>query len=208
MKQQIQNTRLILVVDESPLLESFAKGLTCAGYQVLIAHSAEVGLKLINSDQPPHLAILGMRLPDMSGIALAQQLKLLKIPWIFLSDYQDEAHLKQMVDGGAMGYLLEPVDVTQAVPTIQVAIHQARELMECKQTELRLSDALETANLVNIVIGLLMERNRLCRQDAYEMLRTKARSEQRKVKSVAAELLAAWENLNLIEPSRKMDLGQ
>lgn len=64
-------------------------------------------------------------------------------------------------------------------------------------TKQRLEGALETSNQVNTVIGILMESHRLDRLDAFELLRMKARSNRRKVKDVAKEMLGACEVFNL-----------
>jgi response regulator NasT len=47
-----------------------------------------------------------------------------------------------------------------------------------------------------MAVGLIMERRRLDRQQAFESLRSAARSQRRKISEVAEELLAAAELLN------------
>jgi two-component system, response regulator PdtaR len=194
--------KLLLVDDDRLVMATFGKGLKKLGYQVQMADSAQEGLQIIDPEDPPQIAILDICMPDMTGLQMAKELKALKIPWLFLSAYNDDEYVKQAVEGGALGYLIKPMDVANAIPAIETALYQARELMECELVEHRLNSALETGNIVNVAIGLLMERNRVSRVDAYELLRGKARSEQRKVKAVAEELLIAWENVNLLSQSR------
>ena len=59
--------------------------------------------------------------------------------------------------------------------------------------------------MVNVVVGMLMERHRMGRQEAFDLLRNRARSERRKVKDVAEELLESWEHFNLLQVGRRAD---
>ena len=191
----MKKSRLLLVDDDGVALATFGKGLKDAGYAVSLAHSGEEALRLVTVDMPD-LAILDMRMPGLSGIETASQLSELEIPIIFISAYDDEEYVQGAVKGGALGYLLKPIDVPHAIPTIESALQRAHEFDDLRKTESRLSGALETGNVVNIVVGMLMERHQLARQEAYELLRSKARSEQRKVREVAEEWMAAWHTVN------------
>ena len=117
--------RLLLVDDDGIVLATFGRGLKDAGYAVSIADNGEEGLRIASKEPPVDLAILDMRMPGLSGIETAHGLKQLGIPSIFLSAYDDEACVKQAVAGGALGYLVKPVDVEKAIPTIEAALKRA-----------------------------------------------------------------------------------
>ena len=51
-----------------------------------------------------------------------------------------------------------------------------------------------------MAVGLMMERRRLNRQQAFEVLRNLARAQRRKIGEVAEELLSAAELLNADKP--------
>ncbi|MBV6475121.1 MAG: hypothetical protein MOGDAGHF_00638 [Rhodocyclaceae bacterium] len=61
--------------------------------------------------------------------------------------------------------------------------------------------ALNENREVSMAIGLLMERRRLGRQEAFEFLRTTARAQRRKIGEVAEEILSAAELLNASKTS-------
>ena len=204
MDSEKQQT-LLLIDDDSLVLATFAKGLKDHGYEVLLAGDGRKGLQLAASDPPPDLAIIDMRMPEMSGIETARRLKQLGVPAMFFSAYDDEESVEQAVAEGAMGYLLKPIDVEKAVPTIKAALKRAQDLRESREAEKRLGGALETSNVVNVVVGMLMERHRMGRQEAFDLLRNRARSERRKVKDVAEELLESWEHFNLLQVGRRAD---
>lgn len=192
----MKTKKLLLVDDDGLILATFGKGLKDIGYEVSLAYSGEQALRLAGNEPPPDLAILEARMPGQSGLETAQGLKHLGIPSIFLSAYHDEICVKQAVAEGALGYLIKPVSVAQVIPTIETALKRAQEIQQLHEANKRLDGALETGNLVNVVIGMLMERHHLGRQDAFELLRKKARSDRRKVKNVAQDILAAWDTFN------------
>jgi len=195
--------KLLLVDDDGLVLATFGKELRDAGYSVSLADRGDEGLRIAAQESPPDLAILDICMPGISGIETAQGLKQLGVPAVFLSAYDDEEYVKQAVDQGALGYMVKPIDVNKAIPTIEAALKRAKDLSYYEETEKRLTGAIETGSIVNVVVGMLMERHKLGRDDAFELLRAKARSEQRKVKSVADEALNAWETFNqLFEPKK------
>jgi AmiR/NasT family two-component response regulator len=191
----MKNSRLLLVDDDGVALATFGKGLRDAGYSVNLAHSGEEALQLVTVEVPD-LVILDMRMPGLSGIETAKRLGDLDIPVIFISAYNEEESVQGAVKEGALGYLVKPIDVSHAIPTIESALQRAYEFNDLRHTKNRLNNALETGNIVNVVVGMLMERHQLERKDAYELLRQKARSEQRKVKDVAEEWMTAWNTIN------------
>lgn len=188
--------KLLLVDNDGLILATFGKGLKDIGYEVSLAYSGEQALRLAANAPLPDLAILEICMPEQSGLETAQRLKYLGIPLIFLSTYNDDTYVKQAVSVGALGYLIKPVKVTDVIPTIETALERAQEIQQLHDTNKRLDGALETGNQVNVVVGMLMQRHHLGRQDAFELLRRKARSDRRKVKNVAEDILAAWDTFN------------
>ncbi len=185
-----------MVDDDGLILANLSHGLKDIGYEVSLAYSGEQALQLAANEWLPDLAILEICMPGQSGFKTAQSLKYMCIPSIFLSSHSDETYVKQAVSVGALGYLIKPREVTEVIPTIETALKRAQEIQQLQDTNKRLDGALETSNLVNVVVGMLMERHHLGRQDAFELLRRKARSDRRKVKSVAQDILAAWDTFN------------
>ena len=59
-----------------------------------------------------------------------------------------------------------------------------------------LSEALEERREISIAIGILIERHRLSRDAAFEMLRNHARGRRQRIQEVAIELLNSVERLN------------
>jgi response regulator NasT len=189
--------RHILVVDDDRLvLAALAEGLRTAGYRVTSVASGEDALGITDT---PDLALLDVRMPGMSGIELGRKLREQGgVPFLFLSAYGDQEIVKQAAEEGALGYLVKPLDIQQIVPSIEAALARAMEIRQLRDKEAQLSVALAGSREISMVVGLLMQRDRIDRTQAFELLRTSARSKRRPIAELAGELLKAAENLNAI----------
>ena len=145
----------------------------------------------------PDIAILDVRMPGQSGLDLAKNLQELSdVPFIFLTAYGEGDVVRQAIEYGALGYMVKPVEVPQLIPAIEAALARAEELWKLRNTEQQLQTALNENREVSIAVGLLMERRRISRQQAFETLRTMARTQRRKIGDVAEDILTAAELLN------------
>lgn len=79
---------------------------------------------------------------------------------------------------------------------ICVAAGQARALASVTERAIRLHASIEGDQTVSTVVGILMERFRLQRAEAYAQLRRYSRTERRKVVELATELVASSEELS------------
>ncbi|MCF6282387.1 MAG: response regulator [Candidatus Polarisedimenticolaceae bacterium] len=192
--------QLLLTDDDGIILATFGSGLREAGYDVIEAISGEAALQIVKERQVD-LAILDVDMPGLSGIDTARKMRELKVPVIFLSAHAGNQLVEAAVAEGALGYVIKPIDVVKVIPTIEAALERANELKTSKETENRLNSALNTGNVANVVVGMTMERYRINQDEAFELLRQQARSERRKVREVASDMISAWETLNRLKPN-------
>lgn len=199
MNQPIEmpKRRILIVDDDRLILATLSKGLQQAGYDVRQAASAAEAVRIAMED-PPDLAVLDVRMPNMSGIELAKLFRdEAKVPFMFFSAYGDVDIVRQAAEYGAVGYLVKPVDTPQIIPSIEAGLARAEDIRKLRRTESELSAALAAGRETSIAVGVLMERFHLDRVKAYETLRDHARSHRRKINEVAAALIDAEETLNL-----------
>lgn len=187
--------QILLADDDALVLATFGRGLRDAGYRVSVAASGQEALEVAEKEEPD-LAILDIRMPGMSGVEVSREMRRLGIPVIHLTAYDDRETLDAALEEGALGYLVKPIDVSKAIPTIEAALKRAGDLFKLQQSEARLSRALDTANVVNYAVGIISERHRITSQKAFDMIRDRARSERRRVKEIAREILDAAESIN------------
>jgi AmiR/NasT family two-component response regulator len=103
---------------------------------------------------------------------------------------------KAAIAGGASGYFAAPFDFLSLGVAICVAASQVRALASLTERAVRLHASIEGDQTVSTVVGILMERFRLQRAEAYARLRRYSRTERRKVVELATELVASSEELS------------
>ncbi len=194
--------RLLLLDDDRLVLATLGEGLRQAGYHVTTASSVEEAEDIL-AEGGIELAILDVRMPGLSGIDLAWRMHDANsdVPFIFLTAYSDEELVEQASEAGAMGYVVKPADPDRLVPAIEAAFARAHEVRKLRETGRQLQTALDADRDVSLAIGIMMERRRLSRQEAFEILRGQARTERRKLIDLAREVVLAVEKINLISAS-------
>ncbi len=125
---------VLIVEDESPILELLALNISQAGYNPLRAISAEHAEKLIN-EALPDIILLDWMLPDMSGIDFAKKLRsntLTKtIPIIMLTARSDELDKVKGLEVGADDYITKPFSPRELNARIKAVLRRkAPELTE------------------------------------------------------------------------------
>ncbi len=192
--------RILIVDDDRLILATLRTGLEHAGFEVLQATSGAEGWRLA-VDSRPDLALLDVRMPGMSGIELAQRLRAeTEVPFMIFSAYGDLDIARQAAEYGAVGYLVKPIDTPQIIPAIEAGLARAEEIRALRRSEAALKAALAAGRETNIATGVVMERYRVNRNKAYDILRDFARARRRKLNDVATELIDAEETLNALHP--------
>lgn len=191
--------RHILVVDDDRLvLAALCEGLRSAGYRVTGTASPHDALSIAGRDAPD-LALLDVRMPGMDGVELGKRLREQHgIPFLYLSAYGDRDLVKQAAAEGALGYLVKPLDIQQIVPSIEAALARGSDIRKLREREAQLNTALAGSREISMAVGVLMMRDRLNRKQAFDLLRSYARSQRRIVAELAGELLTSAENLNAV----------
>jgi response regulator NasT len=191
--------RLILLVDDDTLLLDYiGTVLRHAGYDTLSATSAPEALQRIaERGADISLALLDISMPGMSGLDLARRLKdHTDLPFMFLSAVDDAETARQAASHGAVGFVVKPVDAARLLPAFEAALARADEIRQLRRTEANLNAALAAGRETSLAVGLLMARYQTDRNTAFEVLRDHARSSRRKINEVAEQIVAAEELLN------------
>ncbi|MGZ3158548.1 MAG: ANTAR domain-containing response regulator [Burkholderiaceae bacterium] len=190
---------LILLVDDDMLiLGLLSQSLQLAGYDTRMASSGQMALDMIaEMGHDPDLALLDNSMPGMSGLDLAKHLQANTLTTVVFLSASDEVEIvERAAEYGAVGYLVKPIDPASIVPTVKAALARAEETRQLRQSETKLTLALQSGREIGMAVGLLMERYKTDRETAFEVLRDYARSQRRKINDIAQELLTAEESLN------------
>lgn len=188
---------LLLVDDDRLILATLSGGLRDAGYQVTTAESADDAEALLTSGLRPDLALVDVRMPGRDGLELAERLRDLDhIPFLMLSAYSDAQTVERASGIGALGYMVKPLDMVQIKPSVEAALQRARELDGLRQARTQLQQALDGDRDINVATGITMMQYRLTRAAAFELLRSSARSQRRKLAELAHEVIQLCDTMH------------
>jgi len=185
----IHTETILLADDDRLILHTMARGLRGAGYTVIEADSGQSSIELCQ-EVLPDLAILDMRMKDLSGLDVAKWLNAnMPTSFIFLSAYDDHETVQAATSLGALGYLVKPVSVQQMLPSIRAALARGEEIQQLKTTEQQLNHAINSSRDLSVAIGMLMERLDIGQQEAFEKIRQNAREQRCKTLQIAADII-------------------
>lgn len=120
--------------------------LRCAGFQVVEGATGAEALRLA-AEQRPDLAVLDVKLPDLSGLEVCRRLKadphLAGMAVLLLSArYTRPENKVEGLDSGADGYLTQPVGSAELLATVRALLRmrQAEEALRQRAEELAEAD--------------------------------------------------------------------
>ena len=107
----------ILIIEDNPLnLELAQDLLELAGYRVLSAPRAEMGIEIAMSEIPD-LILMDIRLPGMNGLEAIRLLKqdnlTKRIPIVALTANAMPGEEERALQGGSVGYITKPINTRQ-----------------------------------------------------------------------------------------------
>jgi len=145
MTQPSKNSRtLLLVDDETNILNALKRTLRPEGYTILTAQSGEEGLALL-SQHEVGVIISDQRMPHMTGVEFLRQVKVLypKTLRIVLSGYTELDSVTSIINEGAVcKFLTKPWDDD----LLRNNIREAFQCYELEQENARLLRELQSAN--------------------------------------------------------------
>jgi len=184
----------ILIAEDETLIRLDLRGiLERAGFEVCAeARDGQEAVELARNALPD-LAILDVKMPRLDGIEAARWiLDERPIPIVILTAYGQEELVARAVEAGVFGYLVKPFRETDLLPAIRAAHARHDELAALRAEATSLAEALATRKVVERAKGLLMEREGLTEQEAFERLRRASQISGRPMKIVAEALIATF----------------
>lgn len=142
--------RILLVDDDEAGRYAKARILQHAGYEVLEAGSGTDALRCIHDDGPD-LVLLDIRLPDINGLEVCRRIKadpqtalvpVLQISASFCDDQSKVAGL----EGGADGYIAEPVEPALLLATVAAFLRMKRAEQAARERTLEWQATFEAIN--------------------------------------------------------------
>lgn len=111
---------LMLVEDDEILAQVLGEALSRQGFGVSVCNTTQAALRRIAHD-PPEFAVVDLRLPDGSGLAVVQALKEADAGTciVVLTGFGSIATAVEAIKLGAVNYLCKPVDADTVVMALR-----------------------------------------------------------------------------------------
>ena len=121
----MSGARVLVVDDEPQILRALQTSLRGAGYEVVVAATAEEALSAA-AMRPPAAVILDLVLPDGSGTDVCRELRSWSsAPVLVLSVVADEAEKVAAFDAGADDYVQKPFGIDELLARLRALLRRA-----------------------------------------------------------------------------------
>jgi two-component system, response regulator PdtaR len=183
--------RILVAEDETIIRLDLRKLLEEAGHEVCA--EARDGIEAVDlvREHDPDLAILDVKMPRLDGIEAAKRiLEERPIPIVMLTAYGQDELVARAVEAGVFGYLVKPFRETDLLPAIATARARHDELSMLREEADSLAEALAARKAIERAKGILMEKDGITEQEAFERLRRASQLSGKPLRVVAEALIA------------------
>jgi AmiR/NasT family two-component response regulator len=183
--------RILIAEDETIIRLDLRSLLEGAGHEVCAEARDGAEAVALVAEHRPDLAILDVKMPRLDGIEAAKRiLEERPIPIVMLTAYGQDELVARAVEAGVFGYLVKPFRETDLLPAIATARARHEELSALREEADSLAEALAARKVIERAKGILMERDDLSEQEAFERLRRASQLSGKPMKVVAEALIA------------------
>lgn len=118
--------RILIVEDDRAVARGLEYGLRAEGFTVLWANTGQRALDMARSEAP-HLVLLDIRLPDISGFDVCRQLRSegRRQPILMLTARDEEVDKVLGLELGADDYLVKPFSLRELISRIRALLRRA-----------------------------------------------------------------------------------
>jgi DNA-binding response OmpR family regulator len=118
--------RILVVEDERAVARGLEYGLAAEGFQVLRAETGTQALALART-RDPHLILLDIRLPDISGFDVCRRLRAegMGVPILMLTARDEEVDKVVGLELGADDYVVKPYSLRELVSRVRALLRRA-----------------------------------------------------------------------------------
>jgi AmiR/NasT family two-component response regulator len=186
--------RILVAEDETIIRLDLRALLEQAGFDV--CGEARDGVEAVElaRELEPDLAVMDVKMPHLDGIEAARRiLEERPIPIVMVTAYDQDEIVSRAVEAGVFGYLVKPFREQDLLPAIQTARARHDELQALRAEAESLADALAARKAIERAKGVLMAKEGLTEQEAFDRLRRASQLSGRPLKVVAEALIATFE---------------
>ena len=151
MEETFDKKTILIVDDETTIVDMLVYNLQREGYEILTANDGEEAVK-IALEQKPNLVLLDIMLPKMDGLAVCKRIRqTLDMPIIMISAKDEEIDKILGLELGADDYITKPFSVRELVARVKANLRKSE--ITSKGSDAPVDDVKSKEN--SIVVGEL-----------------------------------------------------
>ncbi|MFA5904818.1 MAG: response regulator [Desulfobacula sp.] len=139
------NKKKVLVIDdESVVLNSVHKILTSCGYDVETTSRAKIGVDRALKE-PFHIVLTDIRMPEMDGLTVLRDIKRVKptLPVLIITGYASVNSAIQAMKLGAANYIEKPFEPDELARAVSGVIDSSSGILQEEQTIIHIQEMLD-----------------------------------------------------------------
>jgi len=184
-------TRVLIAEDETVIRLDLRALLEANDYEVCgEARDGREAVELAEALEPD-VAIMDVKMPRLDGVEAARQILAARpLPIVMLTAFDHEELVARAVETGVFAYLVKPFREQDLIPAIRTAQARHHELLEVKLQASSLAEALEARKTIERAKGILMVKEGLTEEQAFDRLRRASQRSGRPMKVIADAVTA------------------
>lgn len=184
--------KTVVIADDEPIIVmNLQEMLEDQGFDVVA--TAEDGFGAINACRQyhPDVLLLDIQMPVLDGLAVAKYVHMddLADTVIVISAFSDPGFVTNAGANGVSGYLVKPIDTATLLSTIHIAMMRSKELQSLRKEVQKVTHDMESRKKIEQAKGILMKKQSLGEQEAFNLIREISRSRAMSMETVAEIIL-------------------
>jgi DNA-binding response OmpR family regulator len=119
-----ESAHILLVDDDHDMLDMVQEALAIEGYSVTVVDNGRSALETLR-EANPDLVLLDIKMPDMDGFKVLQQIRAESIvPVIMLTAIHEPSSVSQSLDLGADDYIKKPFSLQELLAHIRAKLRR------------------------------------------------------------------------------------
>lgn len=149
------NATILVVEDDTHLMEGIRDILELNDYRVLTATNGELGLDVLETETAPDLIVSDIMMPRMNGYEFFQAVRedenLLNIPFIFLTAKGERDDIHKGKKMGAEDYVVKPFDAEELLVAVKARLDRHRQVTQFQDRKLEEAVGEVKDKIMNII---------------------------------------------------------